>query len=113
MKMELADKAKEEAEKIEEELRRKDQEDLDRESQEHNTTQDNPESLPSTLEDILTGGHLPIVELGLVPFTLPKHHEVASLDNVFFDPKWKSIVWRSEKTLKMETVVKNVEEDPG
>ena len=89
MKMELADKEKEEAEKITEELRRKEQEDLDRESQEHNTTQDNPESLPSISGDILTGGHLPIVELGLVPFTPLKQHEVANLENVFFDPNQK------------------------
>ena len=65
-----------------------------------------------------------MVELGLVPFTSSKQHEVASLDHVFFDPKRKSIVWRSEKTLKMGTqpevttvsekiVVKNVEECRG
>ena len=58
----------------------------------------------------------------MVPFTLSKQHEVASLENVFFDPKRKSIVWRSKKTLKMgtqpevtivtkKTIVKNVEED--
>ena len=89
MKRELADKVKEEAEKIAAYFRRKEQEDLDRETQEHNTTQDNPESLPSTSGDILTGGHLPIAELGLVPFTPSKQHEVASLENVFFDPKRK------------------------
>ena len=72
MKKELADKAKEEAEKIAEEFRQKEQEDLDRETQEHNTIQDNPESLPSTSGDILIGGHLPIVELWLVPFTPSK-----------------------------------------
>ena len=123
MNRELANKEKEEAAKIADELRQKEKEDLDRETQEHNTTQDNPESLPFTSRDILTGGHLPIVELGLVPFNSSKQHEVANLENVFFDPKWKSIVWRSENTLKMGTqpkvttvtekiVVKNIEEDP-
>ena len=45
------------------------------------------------------------------------------LEEVFFDPKWKTIVWRSEKTLKLgtqpevtiiteKTVVQNVDEDP-
>ena len=102
--------------------RKKDQEDIDRENQEQILSQGNPENLPSTSGDILIGGHLPIVELVLVPFTPSKRHEIASLNNVFFDPKWKSIVWRSEKTLKMGTqpkvttmneknVVKNVEED--
>ena len=63
-----------------------------------------------------------MVELGLVIFTPSKHHEVEKLEDVFFDPKRKSIVWRNEKTLKMGTqpkitivtermVVKDVEED--
>ena len=122
MKRELEDKAKDEAEKIAEELRWKEQGDLYRETHEHTTTQDNLESLPSSSGDILIGGHLPVIELGLVPFTPSKQHQVASLDNVFFDPKRKSIVWKSEKTMKMGTqpevttvteknVVKNVEED--
>ena len=64
-----------------------------------------------------------MVEMGLVPFTPSKHHEVACLEDVYFDPKRKANVWKSEKTLKMgtqpeittmieKTVVKNVEEDP-
>ena len=64
-----------------------------------------------------------MVELGLVPFTPSKQHEVACLENVYFDPKRKSILWRTEKTLKMgfqpdittlteKTVVKDVEEYP-
>ena len=63
-----------------------------------------------------------MVELGLVPFTPSKKHEVAKLEYVFFDPKRKSIVWTMKKTLKMgtqpeittmteRTVVKDVEED--
>ena len=62
-----------------------------------------------------------MVELGLVPFTPSKQHEVACLKNVYFDPKRKYIVWRIEKTLKMgvqleittvteKTFVKDVEE---
>ena len=64
-----------------------------------------------------------MVELGLVPFTPSKQHEVACMEIVYFDPKRKSIVWRTEKTLKMgdqleiitmieKTIVKDVEEDP-
>ena len=71
-------------------MRRKEQDDQDRENQEQNTAQDNPKSLPSTSGDILTGGHLPIVELGLVAFTPSKQHAVAQLDKVFFDPKRKN-----------------------
>ena len=64
-----------------------------------------------------------MVELGLAPFTPSKHHEVACLENVFFDPKGNYIVWRTENTLNMgiqpkittvteKTVIKDVEEDP-
>ena len=63
-----------------------------------------------------------MVKLGLVPFTPSKQHEVEFLENLFFDPKRKSIVWRTENTLKMgiqpyitivtkNMVVKYVEED--
>ena len=64
-----------------------------------------------------------MVELGLVPFTPSKQHEVACLENVYFDPKRNSIVWRKEKNLKMgiqpeitivtkKTVIKYVEGYP-
>ena len=64
-----------------------------------------------------------MVELGLVPFTSSKQHEVACLEDVSFDPKRKAIVWKMENTLNMgtqprittvtaKTIVKNVEEDP-
>ena len=102
--------------------RKKDQEDLDNENWEQIPTEENTENLPNTSSSILTGGHLPIVELGLVPFTPSKQHKVAKLEDVFFDPKRKSIVW-TKKTLNMGTqpkvtivtdkmVVKDVEEDP-
>ena len=54
------------------------------------------------------GGHLPLAELGLVPFTPSKHHAVACLDTIFFDPKKKTIVWRSEKRLRIDTQPKVV-----
>ena len=61
--------------------------------------------------------------MGLVPFTPSKQYDVACLEDIFFDPKTKSIVWRTEKTLKVgaqpavttmtkRTVMKNVEEHP-
>ena len=64
-----------------------------------------------------------MVELGLVSFTPSKQHEVACLEDVYFEPKRKDIVWKTKKTLKMgaqarittvteKTVVKNIEEDP-
>ena len=64
-----------------------------------------------------------MVELGLVPFTPSKLHEIECMKNVYFDPKINSIVWRIEKTLKMgiqpeittvtkKTLLKDVEEDP-
>ena len=108
---------------VTEEQRKKDQEEIDNENQGQDPAQDRTENLPSTSRSILTGGHLRMVELGLVPFTPSKHHEVACLENVYFDPKGKSIVLRIEKTLKMgiqpkitivteKMVVKYVEEDP-
>ena len=59
-----------------------------------------------------------MVEMGLVPFTPSKQYDVACLEDVQFDPKTKSIIWRTEKTLKMgdpvteRTVVKDVEDNP-
>ena len=61
--------------------------------------------------------------MGQVPFTPSKKYDVACLEDVQFDPKTKSIVWRTEKNLKMgdqspvttiteRTVVKNVEDNP-
>ena len=64
-----------------------------------------------------------MVEMGLVPFTLSKQYDVACLEDICFEPKTKSIVWKIERTLKIGTqpsittvnekkVVRNVEEDP-
>ena len=61
--------------------------------------------------------------MGLVPFTPSKQYDVESLEDICFDPKMKSITWRTEKTLKVGTqppvtvvtemmVMKNVEEHP-
>ena len=63
-----------------------------------------------------------MVEMGLVPFTSSKQYDVACLEDICFDPKTKSIVWNTEKNLKIgthppittvteKTVVRNVEED--
>ena len=79
--------------------------------------------MPSTSGSILTGGHAPIAEVGLVPFTPSKQYDVACLEDIRFDPKTKSITWRTKKTLKVgtqptvttvteRTVMKNVEEYP-
>ena len=58
-----------------EEQRKKYQEEVDNENQGQDPTQDSTENLPSTSGTILMGGHLPMVELGLVPFTPSKQHE--------------------------------------
>ena len=84
---------------------------------------DNPEIMPATPSSILTGGHVPIAEMGLIPFTPSKKYDVTCLEDIHFDPKMKSITWRKEKTLKVgsqpavttmaeRTVMKNVEENP-
>ena len=67
---------------------------------------------------------MPIDEMGLVPFTPSKQYNVACLEYIRFDPKMKSITWRTEKTLRIgtrptvttlteRTVMKNVEEHPN
>ena len=61
----------------------------------------NSENLPATSSSILTGGHVPIAEMGLVPFTPSKKYDVSCLEDIHFDPKMKSIAWRTEKTLKI------------
>ena len=61
--------------------------------------------------------------MGIVPFTPYKQYDVACLEYIHFDPKTKSITWRTEKTLKVGTqpavttvteriVIKKVEEYP-
>ena len=52
----------------------------------------NPEKLPTTSSSILTGGHVPISEMGLVPFTPSKQYDVACLEDIHFYPKTNSIV---------------------
>ena len=52
---------------------------------------------PASSSGMITGGHVPLVELGLVPFTTSKHHAVACLDTIFFDKYKKDIVRRSKK----------------
>ena len=58
-----------------------------------------------------------------MPFTLSKHHAVACMGTVIFDPKKKSIVQISEKRLKVgtqydvvtmteKTVMKDTNQDP-
>ena len=64
---------------------------------------------------------MPIAEMGLVLFTPSKKYDVACLEDIHFDPKMKSIVWRKEKNLKVgaqptvttvteRTIMKNVED---
>ena len=84
---------------------------------------DNPENLPATSSSILTGGHVTIAEMGLVPFAPLKQYDVACLEDIRFDLKTKSITWRKEKNLKVgaqpavtivteRIAMKNVEEHP-
>ena len=64
---------------------------------------DNPEKLLATSSSILTGGHVAIDEMRLVPFTPSNQYDVACLEDIRFDPKTKSITWRTEKTLRVGT----------
>ena len=59
----------------------------------------------------------------LVPFTPSKEYDMACLQDVQFNPKMKSIIWRIEETLERgdqppvttiieRTFVKNVEDNP-
>ena len=50
--------------------------------------------------DTLIGGHIPLAELGLVPFIPSKKHTVANLNTILFDKNKKTIVIRSKKRLK-------------
>ena len=61
----------------------------------------NPTDPPSPSSDTIIGGHVPLAELGLVPFTPSKHHVVACLDMILFNKNKKTIVRRSEKRLKI------------
>ena len=65
-----------------EEQTKESQDDVGGEDQRWSPVRNDPEDLPSTSENILTGGHLPLVELELVPFTPLKHYEVACLKDV-------------------------------
>ena len=78
-----------------EEQSNKNEDDLGGEDQEQSPARDNPEDPPSTSGTILTGGHIPIVEMGLVPFTPSKQYDVACLEDIRLDPKTKSIKWRT------------------
>ena len=104
-------------------MRRKEQEDKDRESLDQEMTHDNPIDPPAPSSDTITRGHIPFAELGLVSFTPSKKHAVACLDKVVFDPLRKTIVQRPEKKLKVGTqpevitvteksVMKGTDDDP-
>ena len=58
-----------------------------------------------------------------MPFTPSKKYDVACLEDVQFDPKKNTIMWKTEKTLRMgnqplvttmikRIVVRNVEDNP-
>ena len=71
--------------------------------QEKSPVQNSLENIPSTSSTILTGGHVLIVETGLISFTPYEQYDVACLEDIHFDPKMKSIAWRTEKTLRVGT----------
>ena len=58
---------------------------------------------PTSSSSMITGGHIPLAKLGLVPSTPSRNHTVAFLDTIFFDKERKNIVRRSEKRLKINT----------
>ena len=84
-------------------MRKKEQEDKDRENLDQDTAQDNPMDPLDSSSGTFTGGHVPLAELGLVPFTPSKHRTVACLDTILFDKEKKTIVRRSKKRIKIGT----------
>ena len=93
----------EEAEKVVEELRKKEQEDKDKEELDNDTTQDNLTDPPSSSSGTITSDHVRLSELGLLLFTPSRYHAMACLDTIFFDKNRKTIVRISEKRLKIDT----------
>ena len=75
-------------------MRRKEKQDKDKENLEHDIAQDNPTNPPSPSGDTIIGGHIPLAELGLVPFIPSKKHTVANLNTILFDKNKKTIVIR-------------------
>ena len=84
---------------------------------------DNPAEHFVPSGDTQTGRQVPLVELGLVPFTPYHKHVVTSLDTIFLDQNKKRIVRMSEKRLKIgyrpievmvteKTVMQGTNEDP-
>ena len=50
-------------------MKKKEQEDKDREDLDKDTAKDNPTNLPNSSSGTITGSHIPLVELGLIPYT--------------------------------------------
>ena len=59
--------------------------------------QNDPIDPPTSLCGTIIVGHVPIAELGIIPFTPSKHHTIACLDTIFFYKAKKTIARRSEK----------------
>ena len=75
-------------------MRKKEQEDKDGVSLDQYTAKYNPIDPLAPSSDTITTGHIPLVELGLVPFIPSKKHVVACLNTIFFDKNKKTIVRR-------------------
>ena len=58
---------------------------------------------PASSGGTITGGHIPVGELRITPFTPSKQHMVSHLDTIIFYKSRNTITRTSEKQLKMGT----------
>ena len=58
---------------------------------------------PSTIGEVLTGGHITFEALRVTPFTPSKKHTMAHLDTIIFYKTTNTIMRRSKKRLKVGT----------
>ena len=109
-------------EKETKELKQKEQEYLDQESQKQGQAPNNPINLFFPSRSMPTKDPAPALEFGLIPFTPSKEQAVADFNTIFYDKNKKRIVMRTEKRVDTEkkqgfmvtkkTIVHGTNKDP-
>ena len=96
LRLEVADRERDHAEKVVEELQKKEQEEQDLATQEHTQSHDDltKSSVPSS--STVIGDTTPTLGIELIPFIPSKEKEVANLNTIFYDKSKKIIVMRTE-----------------
>ena len=100
MRLQAANKEKEQAEKATEELRQKAQEEHDYENQEKTQSHANPVEPFVPSSSIAGGNQVLASRIELIPFTPTEEDEVPDLNTIFYDKAKKRIVKRIEKKVK-------------